>query len=195
MLSSTLLLLASLWASPHGESSWSRPDKFWFEAPEAAQVEGSAPAFVEGVLLDETDDAYHVRVVGGEVWLPKAQVVKVEKDRLTTQRIERAEQKAAEDAQKAAAESAPPAGEGEVDEVATEVAEPPCCDPHEELAVVEEFVATAPVVPPHYDPVLHVLRVDPACSDWTLIRDLELAYEVTRDRTYIKLLRVMRRLR
>lgn len=195
MLSSTLLLLASLWASPHGASSWSSPDKFWFEAPEAAQVEGSAPACVEGVLLDETDDAYHVRVVGGEVWLPKAQVVKVEKDRLTIQRIERAEQKAAEDAAKAAAASPPATGEAGLDEIAAEDAAPPCCDPQQELAVVEEFVEAAPVVPPYYDPVLHVLRVDPACSDWTLIRDLELAYEVTRDRTYLKLLRVMRRLR
>src|SRR5262249_42310896 len=75
MLNIPLALLAALALAPA-----STPDKFWLEPPDRkVAVEGSLPAVIEGVLLDQTDKQYHVRVVGGELWLDKAKVVKLEK--------------------------------------------------------------------------------------------------------------------
>jgi len=81
----TLLMLSLL-------TLGAQPDKFWLAEPDAHAVEGSSPRLIEGVLLDQTDTQYHLRVDGGEVWLDKKAVVKVEKDALTVEQIATAEQ-------------------------------------------------------------------------------------------------------
>lgn len=88
----TLTLAALALAAP------AQADTFWFSDPAARQdaPEGSQPDCIVGVLLGEDADGYRVRVVGGEVLLPKAAVVKIDKDDLTVAAIEQAEREAAE---------------------------------------------------------------------------------------------------
>jgi hypothetical protein len=72
-----------------------QPDKYWLEpAPAGQTVEGSQPAMIEGVLLDESATHFHLRVVGGEIWLAKNAVHHVEKDGLDVAAIEKREQEA-----------------------------------------------------------------------------------------------------
>ena len=70
-----------------------KADKFWLEDPESHKnaAAGSSPAVIEGVLLSEDADGYHVRTVGGEVVLAKKSVFKIEKDGLTLDAIVKAE--------------------------------------------------------------------------------------------------------
>lgn len=76
------LLCAAALLSPDAKA-----DKFWFGDAAAEKVEGSEPAVIEGVLIAEDDTSFHVRVVGGEVVLPKARVTRHEKDGLTLDAI------------------------------------------------------------------------------------------------------------
>ena len=73
-----------------------QPDKFWLEPQTSGgpAVEGSQPAVLEGVLLDESPTHYHVRVLGGEIWLAKKDVHHVEKDALDVATLERREHEA-----------------------------------------------------------------------------------------------------
>lgn len=68
-------------------------DKFHFSKPDAPPMEAR---ILEGVLLEETDLAYRIRVEGGELTIPKALVQKVEKDGLTVAQLEQREKDARE---------------------------------------------------------------------------------------------------
>lgn len=169
---------------------FAKADKFHLGKNEQPAVEGSAPDVIAGVLIGEDDTHYHVRMVGGEVMLPKKLVRKIEKDGLTVDAIvdqERArtealakadaERRARQAAVRDAADRARPAGRGHAVEASLRPAE----------------VAPAPA--PSFDPVIGALRPATELSDRELLRELELAYEVTRDPRYIKLVRKLRRLR
>ena len=64
-------------------------DKFYFSTAEEDQAlpEGSQPSYLEGVLLREEENRYVIRVEGGEVQIPKAQVKRIEKDGLTVEQL------------------------------------------------------------------------------------------------------------
>ena len=220
MRTSLLLLCAGLALSPVAKA-----DKFWLQVPAQGEaVEGSLPAVIEGVVLDQTDSSYHLRIVGGEIWLNKDQVVRVDKDDMTVASIEKAEQDGAAALAAATSEristqrlamaiSAPAAivrdamvqdaptaidprsiprdatasGGAPVGpiEVGTTV-NTAWVEPAEEVAIVQ------PVS--NFDPVIgRALMV--GVSDYVLIRELTLAYSISRYRNYVKMLRVMRRLR
>ena len=70
-----------------------KADKFWLSDPAEQEkaAPGSAPDVVHGVLLLEDEAGYHVRVVGGEVVLPKASVFRVDSDDLTLEAVTAAE--------------------------------------------------------------------------------------------------------
>jgi hypothetical protein len=179
-----LVLLAALALAP-----LARADRFWLENPEQKdRVEGSLPAVIDGVILDQTDKQYHVRVVGGEVWLDKARVVRLEKDALTLQAITQAEaehlkasQAAEHDARQARAAEAAAHAERQrpVDATAQPVPQPAPA-PVEDSGLV-------------YDPVLHVLRPARGIPTDEVRRELELAYQQTGDRSILKTLRILRR--
>ena len=185
MLIPSLLVLAT-YVLPVGS-----PDTFWLEPPparDAVAVEGNQPRAIEGVLLDQDGDSYHIRVAGGEIWLPKAQVVKVDKTGLTVADLERSERQAAE---RRAAEA-----KAEAEAPAPAVVEPaPRAKPAVVVEVEERESASAEACAMGYDPVLGVARcwAEGACH-YQLMLDLDLAYEATRDRDYIRLLRKLRRL-
>ena len=70
-----------------------KADKFWLSDPDKQEqaAPGSTPDVVEGVLLLEDEAGYHVRVVGGEVVLPKASVFRVDADDMTLEAVTKAE--------------------------------------------------------------------------------------------------------
>lgn len=94
MLRSTAILAAVL-----SLSAFAKADKFHLsKADETSKTEGNAAGrVIEGALVKEEDGMYVIRVVGGEMRLPKAQVVKHEKDGLTVAQIE-AQEKGMQDA-------------------------------------------------------------------------------------------------
>jgi len=181
----TLLMLSLL-------TLGAQPDKFWLAEPDAKAVEGSSPRLIEGVLLDQTETQYHVRVEGGEVWLDKKAVVKVDKDALTVEQIATAEQQGHEHRlaeQRADAKAAEAA--------AREASAMPAAAHKSDAAAPAPAVDTAQpmtVLPGHYDPVLDTYVPGPGPTNAELQRDLEFAYEETRDRNLIKLIRMMRRM-
>jgi hypothetical protein len=185
-----LLLILSVLSTP----TQGQPDKFWLESPaQANAVEESRPAVIDGVLLEQDDESYLIRVVGGEVRLPKASVVKIEKDNLTAAKIDRAEREQREQRAAAAAAAAAASEQQAAAEAPTAPAQP--SDPAADLGYVEQFVEATPAAAPQYDPVLHVQRCGQCADDYTLLRDLEMAYRMTHDRSLRKPLRIMRRLR
>jgi len=168
-----------------------KADKFWLaETSKAPANQASSPNFVEGVLMEETDGMYVLRVVGGEMRLPKASVSKVEKDELTIGAIENAEKAAAE---KLAQQNR----ERELEQSAARKAR--------EIQVLEASVrrggkaADAVVAPadvpqqPVFDPVVGVARGVVPAGD--LLADAQIAYELTKDRRYLRVIRQLRRLR
>lgn len=169
-----------------------KADKFHLGSPEtrAKLAEGSAPDVIEGVLLSEDAEFFHVRVVGGEVMLRKQLVTKVEKDDLTLDAIvkrerDRAEQLAKADAERRAAQAEARAAESAPDRR-------PRGTPAE--ATLRRPGAAVPVEAA-FDPVVGVLEPAVTLSDRDLLREMELAYELTGDHRYIKLVRKLRRLR
>lgn len=71
-----------------------RADKFYFASDEDQEkTVGNAAkeSFVEGVLLKEDKDSYTIRIMGGEMVVAKAMVVKIERDGLTVAQLEAAE--------------------------------------------------------------------------------------------------------
>lgn len=179
MISSLLTL--SLLLSPHGT-----PDKFWLTQGDA-NAEGSRPAVVEGVLLGEDATSYHVRVKGGEVWLPRAQVAKVEKDALTVEAIERLETEEKEkrqEAAKAAEAEAKPAPEGEKAASEAPAAKSDAAKPVEQAQEEQ---------PARFDPVRGRFQPGTAPARQSPLRALEASYEASGDRAVLKELRRARR--
>jgi hypothetical protein len=176
-------------------------DTFWLSDPKQQQdaAEGSAPDVVKGVLIAESDEGYHVRIVGGEVILPKASVWKIEKDDLSIDAIvkmerDRADALAAANREREMAQAAArrarqlaavEASIGRVEAAQAAEATPPAEAPAE----------AAPASDVEFDPVLGVARDPGRMSQAELLRELQLAWSLTQDRRYLKLLRQMRRLR
>ena len=180
-----LMLGAALFAAP------AKADKFWLSDPkaEANAPAGSSPNVIEGVLIAESDEGYHVRIVGGEILLPKASVFKIEKDGLTLNAIvdaeNRAKDKGARDneerrlAQQIAAQ-----------ERTVQIAE---ASARREARVLEA-VENSNRVAAGFDPVIG--RATPMLlTDAERIAELKRLFRVTRDRSYLRQLRRLRRLR
>lgn len=164
-------------------------DRFHLTSQQDASraAEGSSPDVIEGVLLGEENGMYRLRVVGGEMWLAKSSVQRIEKDALTVADIEAREKQQAEAAAKPAGAAGTPveATARRGDKAAAEALAP--------------APAAAPAPTParvRFDPVLGTL-VDPAelMADALLERELAFAYSMTNDRRYIRLLRQLRRTR
>lgn len=184
MRTAPLAALAALLISPLAHA-----DKFWLDTPNAKEqaVADSRPDVLVGVVLDQDADYYHLRVAGGEVWLQKSRVVKVEADGLTVAGIE--QQEAGDAARLAAAEQ-----ERERDQAQWQEASASRRAQAAEASFDRSEGQPAPVQQPEavYDPVLQVSGS--GIGYQALLRDLELAYRLTGDRRYIKSLRVMRRM-
>lgn len=172
-----------------------KADKFWLTDPKAEQnaPEGSSPNLIEGVLIAESDEGYHVRIVGGEILLPKKGVYKIEKDALTIDAIVKAEQDAA-----AAGSAANEARrrERQVRDAERDVRAAEATARRSARAVEASAprVRPAPAAAPVFDPVLGVAG-PAAMTDDELMRDTGMAWTMTQDRRYLKLLRQLRRMR
>lgn len=182
-------------------TSAARADTFWLSDPKEKLPEGASHRTLTGVLLAQSDEGYHVRIVGGEVLLPKSAVYRIDKDSLSLDDIVQQEQAAAaraavaeqeRQAQRAArqaeAATAPRAMRAVPAEASFENggrAEP--VDP------AAEDRPSMPLQSGHYDPVLH--RFVPAPGQLTttqLRRELAFAWRVTRDPRYRDALRQLR---
>lgn len=179
-------------------SAEAKADKFWLSDPSAKQqaAEGSSPAVIEGVLIAESDEGYHVRIVGGEVLLPKKAVFRIEKDALSVEAIVQQELALAK-AQAEAPPAAPTAAKA-MPAAATKRAGRNQAKAAEAAArknAATEAPAPAPVEPPAYDPVLHrATPVPGATTHAELMAEAQLAWTLTKDRRYMTLLRRLRRL-
>lgn len=168
-------------------------DTFWLSDPAAQKnaAEGSQPDVVRGVLIAESDEGYHVRIVGGEVILPKSSVFKIEKDDLSIDAIVKLEQDqadalAAADRERQMAQAAA--------RRARQVAAVEASTTKAATSTTTEAVVVAEPEP-SFDPVLGVARESGAINQPQLLRDLQLAWSLTQDRRYLKLLRQVRRMR
>ncbi len=181
-----VIVCAALFALP------AKADKFWLSDPaDKDAAAGSSPNVIEGVLLAEDAEGYHIRVVGGELVLPKKAVFKVEKDDLSLDAIVKAETDGAEALAAADRERvlqqeiARKEREIRLTEAATRRAS---ARPAEASAP-----AAAPAAAPVFDPVLDVAPVPATLAE--LQRAARLAFEQTGDRAYLRELRQLRRLR
>lgn len=181
-----LLIGALLFAAP------AKADKFWLSDPkaEATAAEGSTPNIIEGVLLAEDDDGYHIRIEGGEIVLPKKSVFKIEKDGLSLDGIVKAEGDG-----KAAGERANEERRlaQETARVNRDVRIAEASARRRARAVEADAPRRASAQPQGFDPVLGVATG--ANQDADLMRDAQIAWSLTKDRRYLKLLRQLRRLR
>jgi hypothetical protein len=169
-----------------------KADKFWLSDPAAKDAApGSTPNVIDGVLLAEDATSYHIRIVGGEIVLPKKAVFKVEKDDLSLDAIVKAEKDSA-DALAAANR------ERELQQqIASKEREIKLAEAASRRAAARPVEASAPAVvpataPAQYDPVLDIA---PPTNLPELQRAARMAFEQTRDRAYLKELRQLRRLR
>jgi hypothetical protein len=138
-----------------------RADKFYFTTADedAKASEGSSASFVEGVLLKEESGFYFVRVEGGEIQLPKASVVRIEKDGLTVAQLEERERAAAERLAAANRDRRDvQAAEASTRKEAAEAAAPA---PQRELQVVVDFQGLIPNFRfKTFDPILDRVNLD-----------------------------------
>jgi len=157
-----------------------KADKFWLSDPEAQGAAGSSPHYIEGVLLVEDAEGYHVRVAGGEILLPKKAVFRIEKDALTIDAIVQAENEQKERAAASRPERKVVLGPSRRrGATATEA------------SVSRREADASPAAGPAFDPIVgHAL---PPRSDAELARDLQLAWSLTKDRSYLEMLRRLRR--
>jgi len=170
-----------------------KADKFWLSDPNAPKnsAEGSMPNVITGVLIAESDEGYHVRIVGGEVILPKKAVHKIEKDDLSIDAIAKAEKDGAEarDAANKERQMAEAAAKRArevkaVEAAAKRVVETPAPAP----------VAGADGMAGGFDPVIGVDRSVGGMSAVAMQREVQLAWSLTKDRRYLRVLRQLRRL-
>jgi hypothetical protein len=167
-----------------------KADKFWLSDP-AAQKNApatSSPDVIDGVLLAEDADGYHIRIVGGEILLPKKAVFKVEKDDLSVDTIVKREKDNAEAIARADKErqDAQRVARMEREVKAVEAAAKRVARAADASAKAEP----APAPEPAFDPVLGAA---PAAVD--AVTAARRAYEQTGDRAYLRELRQLRRAR
>jgi hypothetical protein len=171
-----------------------KADKFWLSDPKAEQnaAAGSSPNLIEGVLLAEDAEGYHIRVEGGEIVLPKKSVFKVEKGDLSLDKIVQAEKDSVEAGELANQErrlvQATQAREREV-----QVAEASASRTARAVDAGASRSETVLVPAAGFDPVVGVATG--YNSQFEMMRDAQLAWTMTKDRRYLQLLRQLRRLR
>lgn len=190
-----------------------KADKFWLSDPAAQQnaPEGSTPNVIEGVLIAESDEGYHVRTVGGEILLPKKSVFRIEKDSLSIDAIIQQEQQAAE--RRATSEAAPKAAPASarhtkravraVDATTNRSDDAPNAGPTAGTDSVPDSVPAtvpdrAPVgsKPSGFDPVIgREIPPTNGMSQADLMAELQLAWRLTKDKRYLVALRQLRRMR
>lgn len=189
-----LPLLLSVLAAAHSPAT--SPDTFWVlpaKSPKDAQAEP-----IRGALIAEDATHYHVRVEGGELWIEKNLVQRVEKDALTVEDIAKKEQekRAAKPepvAEAKAVEAATKPGDAAPAE-ATAPAAKPAEDPAPAAATQDPVVEE-----PSYDPVLHRLtgsratEIAQRSEIAQRIAELREAYRATRSLDARKELRRARR--
>jgi hypothetical protein len=172
----------------------SAPDKFWMsEAPDAAVIEGS--------LLDEDATHYHLRVQGGEIWLLKARVLRIEKDGLSVEAIAQREQeakdaKAAADKvadERAAAERVAVEPTGEPPAAVEADQRPGAATPAEASAGQAPPTEAGEPVPERFDPIRGRLVPGTLATRDETLRALAASYTATRDRSVLRQLRLLRR--
>lgn len=168
-----------------------KADTFWFAEPSSTPeaADNAVRDCVRGVLLSEDKDAYVVRVVGGELTIAKASVVRVEKDDLTVEAIAKAEADAKADLAAADAERAQRQAESKL---------------VRDVAVAEAAARKAPAAPSAqdrgsaapaagaFDPVAGFGRAGMGKRD--LLREATMAYQLTGDRAMLRIIRQLRRL-
>lgn len=167
-----------------------KADKFWLSDPDAQKngVASSSPDVIEGVLLAEDADGYHIRVVGGELVLAKKRVFKVEKDGLTIDAIVKAEKDSADALALANKER-------ELhQEIARKEREIRAVEAASRKGAAQPAEAPQPegAAPVAFDPVLGVAPA--AMGRAGLLREAKVAYEQTGDRAWLRTLRQLRRL-
>lgn len=182
-------LLALCFAAP------AKADKFWLSDPAAEKnaAEGSRPNVIEGVLLAEDAEGYHVRIVGGEVLLQKKLVFRIEKDALSIDAIVQQEQAAAKalaeaDEARRAANAAIPRqrtrGGVQAAEAAAKRSE----------AAPAPAPAESTAAPAGFDPVVGRIVPGTGPSHADLLAEAQRQWSLTKDRRYLSLLRKLRRL-
>ncbi|MCR9247287.1 MAG: hypothetical protein NXI31_19820 [bacterium] len=180
-ISLLLCTAAALFAAP------AKADKFWLEDPDK-QTAGT-PAVIEGVLLDQNDSSYHIRVVGGELILSKRRVFKVEKTDLSLDAITKAEKKERE---RLAKVSERRALERSAERLRRDVRVAEASLRRSKPAPAKQPTTTRATTG-GFDPILGN-AVGDYLSHQQLLAELELAWTLTKDRKYLKALRRMRRL-
>lgn len=183
-----LPLLLSVLATAHGQPA--SPDTFWVlpaKSPKDAQAEP-----IRGALIAEDATHYHVRVEGGELWIEKKLVQRVEKDALTVEEIAKKEQekrdsKTESATEPTAVEAATKPAEAAPSEAATPAAEP-AADAAPATAPQQDAADT-----PRYDPVLHRMSGTSGATSAQRIAELREAYRITRSQETRKELRRARR--
>jgi hypothetical protein len=182
-----LLPLAMLAAALLGPRAMA--DKFYVGAAnDPKQAEGSSAEYISGVLISESKTEYHIRIVGGEITLPKNRVLRVEKDGFTVDAVvrsekDRTEKLAAEetDRRRTQADAADAAARRRMQRQASEATVRP-----------SDVAGAQPAVQPGYDPVRDVSAT--GLSEAALMMELKAAYEATGDDRYMKQLRQLRRM-
>lgn len=170
-----------------------KADKFWLSDPNAPKnsAEGSMPNIITGVLIAESDEGYHVRIVGGEVILPKKSVRKIEKDDLSIDAIVKMEKDnaAAQEAANKERQMAQAAARRAADVKAVEASAKRAAAP-----AAPAPAETPAAVAPGFDPVVGVDRSVQGMSNVEMQRDMQLAWTLTKDRRYLVALRQLRRM-
>ena len=180
-----LLFGALLLAAP------AKADKFWLTDPDdnARAAEGSSPDVIEGVLLAEEEGVYRIRVTGGELSLPRTAVFRVDKDALDLTAIADAED-AAVAAGARANEERRQRQRGRPGTRDARVAE---ASARRSARAVDAVAPRSEAPAQRFDPVLGVATG--VNAELQQMRAAEKAFELTRDRRYLKQLRRLRRMR
>ncbi len=170
-----------------------KADKFWLTDPKSEQsaTAGSSPNIIQGVLLSEDEDGYHIRVEGGRIVLAKKLVFHIEKEGLTIDAIVQAEadskKKLDESNQQrvAAQKSERRSRQARFTEASAKRSGRP-------VAASSRRTENIPAALDEFDPVLGLANDN---SQYALMRDAQVAWRQTKDRRYLKMLRQLRRLR
>ena len=180
-----LLLCATALLSPAAKA-----DKFWLSDPKSNTAQGSQADMIHGVLLGEDDHNYQLRVVGGELLLAKKRVFKIEKDDLTIDDIVALEKKDRERLAKTA-EARAMQREAELSRRQARAAEATA----RRNATETVLQPVVEIELPTFDPAIGTFAVNDATSYRQRLRDLQVAWVLTKDRRFIKLIRQTRRMK
>lgn len=179
-----LPLLLSVLATAHGHAA--SPDTFWV-LPAKSQKDAKAEP-IRGALIAEDATHYHVRVEGGELWIEKKLVQRVEKDALTVEEIAKKEQEKRDSKTDSATEATAVEAATKPAEAAPSEATTPAAEPAAEAAPQQDAADT-----PRYDPVLHRMSGTSGATAAQRIAELREAYRITRSQETRKELRRARR--